>query len=234
MAMKLQELLDQCKGGIGMTERNVPKIMSGAKTQTRRIIKIKRSSDCPEELPDDSLSSEILEWRQQDGQWFGLHEYRTIALAGRVHQVGDRLYVKEALAKHEDVLGGDSAVYKTDKEFVRPTDTSSSLNSHREWASDDGKPWKNKVIPARYMPRSAARTFIEITNVKCERIQDISVEDIQAEGCRLLPTELFQDVNTGSKLKKRFKQLWNDTNGKGAWDRNDWTFAYTFKIVEPS
>ena len=74
MAMKLQELVAQCKGGIGMTERNVPKVMSGAKTQTRRIIKIKRTSDCPEELTDDLLSSEILEWRQQDGHWFGVQE----------------------------------------------------------------------------------------------------------------------------------------------------------------
>lgn len=228
MAMTLQELLDQCKGGIGMTERNVPKVMSGAKTQTRRIIKIKRSSDCPEELPDDSLSSEILEWRQQDGQWFGLHEYRTIALAGRVHQIGDRLYVKEALEKAECPPDYPFARYKADSMPVQPRGIA------RPWKRDDGTPWKQNVIPARYMPKSAARTVIEITDVKCERIQDISVEDIQAEGCRLLPTELFTAVNTGSKLKKRFKQLWNDTNGKGAWDRNDWTFAYTFKILEPS
>ena len=28
-----------------------------------------------------------------------------------------------------------------------------------------------------------------------------------------------------------FKKLWNDTNGKDAWERNDWTFAYTFKLL---
>ena len=79
--------------GIGMTERNVPKVMSGAKTQTRRIIKIKRSSDCPEEIPDDAISDEILEWRLQDGVWFGLHEYRTLATFSGAYKVGDRLYV---------------------------------------------------------------------------------------------------------------------------------------------
>lgn len=217
MAMTLQELLDQCKGGIGMTERNVPKIMSGAKTQTRRIIKIKRSSDCPEELPDDSLSSEILEWRQQDGQWFGLHEYRTIALAGRVHQIGDRLYVKEALEKAECPPDYPFARYKTDSMPVQPRGIA------RPWKRDDGTPWKQNVIPARYMPKSAARTVIEITDVKCERIQDISVEDVKAEGCRPLRDHVAH-----------FQELWNDTNGNDAWERNDWTFAYTFKILEQS
>ena len=217
--MTLQELLAQCKGGIVMTERNVPNVMSGAKTNFRQIVDIKRSPDCPAELPDDLISSEILEWRQQDGQWFGLHEYRTIALAGRVHQVGDRLYVKEALEQYNVHKSRPVfAVYKTDKDHVWTLG-----RDFRRWQSDDGKPWKNKVIPARYMPKSAARTFIEITDVRCERVQDISVEDVKAEGCRPLRDHVAH-----------FQDLWNETNGKDAWERNDWTFAYTFKIVEPS
>ena len=93
----------------------------------------------------------------------------------------------------------------------------------RPWKRDDGTPWKQNVIPARYMPKSAARTVIEITDVKCERIQDISVEDVKAEGCRPLRDHVAH-----------FQELWNDTNGNDAWERNDWTFAYTFKILEPS
>ena len=224
MAMTLQELLAQCKGGIGMTERNVPKVMSGAKTQTRRIIKIKRSSDCPDEIPDDLLSSEILEWRQQDGQWFGLNEYRTIALAGRVHQIGDRLYVKEALKKAECPPDYPFARYKADSMPVQ------TRGIARPWKRDDGTPWKQNVIPARYMPKSAARTVIEITDVKCERIKDIALEDVQAEGIQ----SLLGKQSIDPTMLARFIDLWNDTNGNDAWERNDWTFAYTFKILEPS
>ena len=209
--------------GIGMTERNVPKVMDGSKTQTRRIVSMKRAADCPAELPDDLLSSEILEWRQQDGQWFGLHEYRTLAIASRVHQIGDRLYVKEALQRHNNC-----AVYKCEypAECV-PVDCFADPEMARAWSSDDGKPWKNKVIPARYMPRSAARTFIEITDVRCERVQDITIEDVQAEGIQ----SLFGKGSIDPTMLTRFIGLWNDTNGKDAWERNDWVFAYTFKLL---
>ena len=99
---------------------------------------------------------------------------------------------------------------------------------YRLWESDDGKPWKNKVIPARYMPRSAARTFIKITDVRCERIQNISLQDIRAEGC----DGGNDPFRYGKSATRCFMELWNDTNGQGAWERNDWVFAYTFELTE--
>ena len=197
--------------GIGMTERNVPKVMSGAKTQTRRIIR-----DCYQYMPHG--------W-SEDGTSYGFRAYSSEEVEfwkKSKHQIGDRLYVKEALQKAECPPDHPFARYKSDSMPVQPK----GLN--RPWKRDDGTPWKNKVIPARYMPRSAARTFIEITDVRCDRIQNISVEDCWDEGCELTEAE----ANAGCTVKAKFQSLWNDTNGQGAWERNDWTFAYTFKLIE--
>jgi len=205
--------------GIGMTQANVPKVMSGEKTQTRRIIKNQppegvsivgpelyapiKIDKYGEEYPGD----DILGVYDPGGEWGAKVTYRP----------GDVLYVKEALKESID-HDGTWARYKTDNLMVI------TRGGYRRWQSDDGKPWKNKVIPARYMPRSAARTFIEITDVRCERVQDTSVEDIFAEGCPAVVPK--------TRAGYWWSRLWNETNGKDAFERNDWVFAYTFKLVE--
>ena len=212
--------------GIGMTERNVPKVMSGAKTQTRRIEACLRACD--------KAHSHIERRETNDGDaYFRLwhkvtKENRTANCYQEVaprHQVGDRLYIKEALKKAE-YQDRHLAKYKSDGQHVLAPiqNVIRSDDVCRGWQSDDGKPWKNNVIPARYMPRSAARTFIEITDVRCERIQDISVEDIKAEGCD-------PQIQNHLTYRDAFQDLWNDTSGKDAWERNDWVFAYTFKLL---
>ena len=204
--------------GIGMTQANVPKVMSGEKTQTRRIVNVGHKDlkfDAAIRLPDFNGKP-----------CWELERHGALnAQVSAKHAVGDQLYVKEALKGSID-HDGTWARYKTDNLMVI------TRGGYRRWESDDGKPWKNKVIPARYMPRSAARTFIEITDVRCERVQDISVVDIEAEGCMLDALEYNANCDKTVTLQRRFKELWNDTNGKDAWERNDWVFAYTFKLVE--
>ena len=223
--------------GIGMTERNVPKVMSGDKTQTRRIEAWLRRIDDIYDHVDKMFDEENGEvWFRFSVSSDGATAYEDVKPR---HQVGDRLYVKEALERHEvdhcyEGNDSDYTMYKCDKHVI-----------DRPWESDDGKTWKNKVIPARYMPRSAARTFIEITDVRCERIQDISAEDVVAEGCGckdcgqpLVPDDgawachKCEWMFTSDLVVLSFSDLWDDTNGKGAWERNDWTFAYTFKKVD--
>ena len=227
--------------GIGMTQANVPKVMSGEKTQTRRIIKNQPPEDAsivgpelyqPTKVDKDGEEypgAEILGFYDLGGEWGAKVDYRP----------GDILYVKEALQRSHERPPA-FAIYKTDCKVVWD-----ERHEKRPWASDDGKPWKNKVIPARYMPRSAARTFIEITDVRCERVQEVSAEDVVAEGCGckdcgqpLVPDDgawachKCEWMFTRDLVVLSFSDLWDDTNGKGAWERNDWVFAYTFKLVE--
>jgi len=223
--------------GIGMTQANVPKVMSGEKTQTRRIVKFcKLNEDYGSPVVDECFVD--LSYKEPrygnvpclkvpfDGGRAG----RTVHRHFPDYAVGDRLYVKEALQRSSE-KPPYWATYKTDSKVVLD-----GYDEKRQWESDDADEWKNKVIPARYMPRSAARTFIEITDVRCERIQEIIYLDILAEGCSFDKTDdgrMFRNQNhLYSFHREKFKELWDDTNGKDAFERNDWTFAYTFKLVE--
>ena len=229
----MQNFSQQAKRGIAMTARNVPKVMDGSKTQTRRIESPFRFLPTVEAVVKSCGAGYSFGYRNGRWQMFGAIEsvrrlmpkddegnIRRVKIDfDSIHQVGDILYVKEALQNF-----GAYAIYKCNSDnLVRRADG----KGPRLWESDGGKPWKANTLPARYMPRSAARTFVEITDVRCERVQDISVEDCWAEGCVLTKPE----VNAGCTVKAKFQSLWNDTNGQGAWERNDWVFAYTFELT---
>lgn len=83
---------------------------------------------------------------------------------------------------------------------------------------------------ARFMPRWASRITLEITDVRVERLQDISEEDAKAEG-----TEPFRlPVHPARESLRHvdgYSQLWDSINGEGSWDLNPWVWALTFRRV---
>lgn len=103
--------------------------------------------------------------------------------------------------------------------------------------------WK----PSIHMPKEAARIFLKVTNVRVERLQDISEEDAIAEGVSIVydygsfityKNYLFKDKNTYNKqdtrcLKKSFQSLWQSINAKKhPWESNPWVWVYEFDRIE--
>jgi hypothetical protein len=78
------------------------------------------------------------------------------------------------------------------------------------------------------MPRYASRITLEITDVRVERLQDISEEDARAEGIR--GTESSEWGCEG--LLHDFETLWESINGEGSWDANPWVWVVSFKPVQ--
>lgn len=92
--------------------------------------------------------------------------------------------------------------------------------------------------PAIHMPRWASRITLEVTDVRVERLQDISEADALAEGVSLFgkgdawssgsynvhadPIRLYHPIAL-------YGQLWESINGPGSWDQNPWVWAITFK-----
>ncbi len=74
--------------------------------------------------------------------------------------------------------------------------------------------------PSIHMPRWASRITLEITDVRAQRIQDISVEDCRAEG---IDGKNITDIG----YRYLFGSLWNSIYG--TWDSNPWVWAITFK-----
>lgn len=93
--------------------------------------------------------------------------------------------------------------------------------------------WNNKMfVKPDLMPH-----HIQITNIRLERLQDISDEDCQREGIRKFGEEFgfYDNKKNCTRLfgtsRSAFKCLIDRVSGKGTWDRNPYVFAYEFKLL---
>ncbi len=133
------------------------------------------------------------------------------------YEVGQTLWVRETW-KYDGTIHNGAIRYKADNKLIRYTPK--QLGSY----TIDGK-WK----PSIYMPRKAARLFLKITNIRIERIQDISQEDSKAEGV-ISNKEKF-GIKGGSIVnthKWQFMYLWDSINKKRGygWDENPYVWVY--------
>lgn len=96
--------------------------------------------------------------------------------------------------------------------------------------------------PSLFMPRWAARILLEITDVRVERLNDISEEDAKAEGIYLTHTNMFGGEEWEDYLDDNlfcpfavdsYKSLWRKINGLDSWDKNPWVWVVCFKVVQP-
>lgn len=145
-------------------------------------------------------------------------------------KAGDTLWVRETWATTEQ-----SGVHSADAECVyRATDP--------DWQTLEGWKWK----PSIFMRREHSRITLEITNVRVERLQDISSSDAVAEGVAsesgLLGSDLFGLHNWADHLRipygdsyarARYAMLWQSINGPGSWDKNPFVWVVEFRRVRP-
>ncbi len=83
-----------------------------------------------------------------------------------------------------------------------------------------------KLVPSIFMPRWASRILLEITEIRVERLQEITPENCLREGLSLN----YQPV---SELPKRYAELWDSLNGKKhPWVSNPWVWVISFKRLE--
>ena len=101
-------------------------------------------------------------------------------------------------------------------------------------------PDKMKWKPSIHMHRWASRITLEITDIRVERLQDISEDDADAEGFggdfphRVFPDIFYRDMGHLS-IPECFGILWDSINGKKpgcSWDENPWVWVIEFKRLE--
>lgn len=203
-------------------------ILEGRKTQTRRVVRIPLHGE-----PDASWVKSI----HQDGggNWVGwsIDAPATAELTKKAYpngegfkcpygRVGDRLWVRETFALLNDLRTKDPGVYALQVGgFFRAEHPTGLYN-------DDGSDlmWR----PSIFMPRRLSRLTLEITNIRVERLQQISEADAIAEGVDLVS---MKDVPRQATLSRRadYKQLWDKINAKRgySWASNPWVWVVEFK-----
>jgi hypothetical protein len=90
-----------------------------------------------------------------------------------------------------------------------------------------------KPSPSIFMPRWACRLFLRITDVRAERLQEITDADAIAEGIGLFANSLTIDCDTESP-RRVFMGLWDSLNAKRgySWSSNPWVFRYGFSVLD--
>lgn len=147
-------------------------------------------------------------------------------------KVGERLWVRESFAD----LRGTGIEHRPDPAgplhryaFAADSPPGSASDEARK---DFGVRWK----PSIHMPRAACRIVLEITDVRVERLQDISGDQAEAEGvdsamCR----QFFETSPSRHECKEAvihgFAGLWASINGPEAWHANPWVWVVEFRRV---
>jgi hypothetical protein len=82
------------------------------------------------------------------------------------------------------------------------------------------------------MPRWASRITLAVTNVRVERVQDISELDALAEGVEGRSVESVLDGVSGEYIvgsaRDEYAELWRSINGAESWDENPWVWVVEF------
>lgn len=217
----------------------VLKILSGEKTETRRLVR--------GHTRFDSF------YLDRDGRLVGVRKTREsfnrqsipgdTQIIKKPYEVGDVLWVKENWAageffddrpprlvwevKGRRYLSPPPVWYRADGDCSWPDEL--AMKRLPEVVSNRGK-WRSSMFMCKWM----ARLFLDVEKVWAERVQDITHQGAVAEGFpEDVPIELLNDYGTGSATKDLFAQKWDEINKKrgASWERNPWVRVVRFQVI---
>ena len=187
-------------------------ILDGRKTCTRRLVK--HDVEAVLNSPYHKAHPEV-----EDKQIIS-------KLCNPPYQPGDILYVREtwcALPVNEaGHIRGHSVYYYKEDGDLRP------------------EGWRGKWKPSIHMPKEAARIWLEVTDVRVERLQEMTLKDFKAEGIYddyKTYSETYTDHLRQMAYPKVFARLWNSTIKKSdldsyGWDASPWVWVIEFERCE--
>jgi hypothetical protein len=240
-------------------------ILQRRKTQTRRMVKpqptegwrpeyVERYRPCTEKPNGDLVDCEPV---------FGAYNED----AGHVCPYGgpgDRLWVRESWRLSGGGGAGVMVVYRADEE-TRP-DKRACKKFHldelgRKQLGPDDRTlfdrYESHWHPSIHMRREFCRIALKVASVRCQRLQDISVDDVWAEGIQMpvsadgrpliqltgkikpadyVPDDFFRserkwdEADRALFIKSYYAALWDTINGVGSWASNPWVWAVSFKV----
>jgi hypothetical protein len=223
---------EDCMKPILFSTPMVQAILSGEKKMTRRVIN-------PQ--PPNDVNRVIME-RGREGTKrakFMANTYCLSQYQSPMHNIDDILWVRETFWQR----GETRRNMDLEPEWWRYPDF---LYVATDTPPEDKKHWEKR--PSIFMPKEAARLFLRVTDVRAERLQYITPEDVLREA---LEAEIPSDdakarfpegsdemigVHNWCKEYSQviFRELWNKLNAKRGygWDTNPWVWVYSFERCE--
>lgn len=212
--------------GILFNTDMVRAILDGRKTVTRRICKDANEFNVPD-----------MSYFDADRRTYAVHNYsdsehaEQLSTAERTCPIcpGDILYVRETWCGWH--LPHGELLYRYKATDPNGNKTPKGPEYDEEW---EVIPWR----PSIHMPKAAARIWLKVTDVRVERLEDITDEQAKAEGANW---KNGKNVGWEEKMRRtaidRFAELWNSTIKKSdldryGWDASPWVWVIEFERCE--
>ncbi|NOV17843.1 hypothetical protein E5S70_17470 [Ensifer adhaerens] len=204
-------------------------LIEGRKTQTRRLF------NGIEQMPNGTfhIYGGIVGVSEEDVSKHAPDYVRVTA--------GDRFYVCEThyrFGHWQPVATKRTKAGRQKWQFVEDSseilfDAPALYRKGRHHQDPETPAWHKRL--GRFMFRRHSRLALIVTDVRVERLQDISEADAMAEGVEPAPDHPgWWKSQTDGKLcptaRDAYGDLWNAINGEGAWQANPWVVAYTFTV----
>lgn len=210
----------------------VQEILDGRKTCTRRVVKTRRKDACG-----------FYVTKRPDGSFTGIYEYDEDERMFEnqlipPYKPGDILYVRETWERFECWnCDGDERgnCQKEPKKSVLDKTFGCYMYRATDEISGDAK-WH----PSIHMPKEAARIWLKVTNVRAERLQDITEDGAEAEGAIDNRGFIHSPENEYDRIytaREHFIEIWDRTIKKSDldiydWDANPWVWVIEFERCE--
>ena len=201
-------------------------VLNGSKRMTRRICKVQRPSDewrivfpIIEQLINPECLPYAYAWRNDKTE-----EYTDWCVPR--YKVGEIVEVAQSYSTVFNEMMQKDSDYDLYEKF-------------RDYSTHDSKGWSNKMfVRADLMPHQ-----IQITDIRLERLQDISDEDCIAEGiykgqCGSIDTHFMDayyfkgNIQPYCTPRDAYAELIDKVSGKGTWESNPYVYVYEFKVIE--
>lgn len=201
----------------------VQAILDGRKTVTRRLIKspyfVQDNGVCPQGVRTAPKGSKL--YRQIGAMPYPDSPYKR----------GDILYVRETWeflpciecmdegpACNINPVVYNDGYYESEGCFV--------------YRASHPHPKRVRWTPSIHMPKEAARIWLKVTDVRVERLHDMTLYDFLSEGIEIRPESFNDPENAYMQARSEFARIWDSTMRKSQTDLNPWIWVIKFERCE--